>query len=259
MVETMLEDFQFSACKVETQATLSLIAQGINSGLVLDSGDGVSHCVPVCDSRIVVSSIKRIDVAGHDITRYLSSLLLKRGYQLFTSFDIDQVRLIKENCCYISRNPREEMKLYQETTAANQSYKLPDGNWVNVGTERFQAAEVLFYPGLIGKEEMSLPEMLYESLKEAPEDYRGVLSKSILLSGGTTMLPGFAQRLKKGITDILSEKRSRLVCKVVDPLNRKVLVFLGAAIVAMILESHPEQWISKEDWAEQGPRSIDKF
>lgn len=259
MVETMLEDFQFTACKIETQATLSLVAQGIDTGLVLDSGDGVSHCVPVCDSRVITSSIRRIDVAGHDITKYLSSLLLKRGYQLFTSFDIDQVREIKENCCYIANDPRKEILLYQNTTAANQSYKLPDGNWVTVGSERFQAAEVLFYPGLLGKEEMSLPEMLYESLKEAPEDYRALLSKSILLSGGTTMFPGFAQRLKKGIRDILKEKKSNLPCKVIDPLNRKVLVFLGAAIVAMILETHPDQWITKEDWAEEGPNCVYKF
>ena len=259
MVETMLEDFQFSACKVETQAILSLVAQGIDTGLVLDSGDGVSHCVPVCDSRVITSSIKRIDVAGHDITRYLASLLLKRGYQLFTSFDIDQVRIIKENCCYITRNPREEIKLYQDTTVMNQSYKLPDGNWITVGTERFQAPEVLFYPGLLGKEEFNLPEMIFESLKEAPEDYRALLAKSIILSGGTTMLPGFAQRLKTGIKDLLKEKNSRMKCNIIDPLNRKILVFLGAAIIAMILENHPEQWISKEEWAEDGARAVYKF
>ena len=128
MVETMLEDFQFLACKVETQAILSLVAQGLDSGLVLDSGDGVTHCVPVCDSRIVTGSIKRIDVAGHDITKYLAVLLLQRGYHMYTSFDIDQVREIKENCCYLSKDPREEILLYQQTTAVNQSYKLPDGN-----------------------------------------------------------------------------------------------------------------------------------
>lgn len=259
MVEHMLEDFQFMGCKVETQATLTLVALGLNSGLVVDSGDGVTHCVPVCDSRLLTSSVKRIDVAGYDITTYLSHLLLKRGYQFFTSFDVDQVREIKENCCYLARDPREEMRLYQNTTASNMRYKLPDGNWVKIGPERFQAAEVLFYPALIGKDENGIPEMVYESLNEAPEDYRAILAQNIILSGGTTMLPGFGQRLQKSLRDKVSEIGSPYKCKVFDPLNRKILVFLGAAIVALILEAHPDQWITREDWAEEGPRAVHKL
>jgi actin-related protein 2 len=259
MVETMLEDFQFDACKIETQAILSLVAQGLNSGIVLDSGDGVSHCVSVCDSRVLSSSIKRIDIAGYDITKYLATLMLKRGYQLFTSFDIDQAREIKDNCCYISKEPREEIALYQNTTACNMNYKLPDGNWVTIGPERFQAAEVLFYPGLLGKDEMGLPDMLYESLKESSEDYKQILSKSIILSGGTTMLPGFSQRLVKVLREKHRESNSNLHCKIIDPLNRKILVFLGAAIVSLLLENYPEQWISKADWAEEGIRAVYKF
>ena len=155
MVEAMLEDFQFSGCKVETQANLTMVAQGLDTGLVLDSGDGVTHCVPICDSRVITSSIKRINVAGHDITEYLSHLLRKRGFNFFTSYDLDQVREIKESSCYISEDPFEEIKLYENTTAANVNYKMPDGRWITVRSERFEASEVLFHPELIGKEEMN--------------------------------------------------------------------------------------------------------
>ena len=102
MVQTMLEDFQFQGCKIETQATLTLIAQGLNSGLVFDSGDGVSHCVPVCDSRLLINDVNRLDIAGYDITKYLIKLLVERGYNIYTTFDIDRVREMKELFCYIS-------------------------------------------------------------------------------------------------------------------------------------------------------------
>ena len=117
----------------------------------------------------------------------------------------------------------------------------------------------MFYPALLGKEDPGIPDMLLQSISEAPQDYRAALSKSIILSGGNTMFPGFSQRLKIALKDKQKEMRSNLKCKVIDPLNRKILVFLGAAIVAMILENHPDQWISKADWAEEGPWAVYKF
>lgn len=259
MLENMLEGFQFIKCKIETQGLLTLAAQGLNTGLVVDSGDGVTHCVSVCDSRLLTSSLKRLDIAGHDITNYLSHLLLKRGYQLFTSFDIEQVREIKENCCYIAVDTKNELELYKNTTNLNMSYKLPDGNWVKIGNERFQATEVIFNPMIIGKEGLGVIDMVYESLKEAPEDYKALLARNIIVSGGTTMFPGFGQRLQQSLRDKYNEIGLGYKCKVLDPLNRKILGFLGAAIMALIIEEHSEQWITREDWAEEGPRIVYKF
>ena len=259
LVESILEDFQFAACKVETQATLTLISQAKSSGLVLDSGDGVTHCVPICDGFILEKAIRRINIAGHDISKYLSNLLHKRGFRFFSGYEIDQVRQIKEQSCYLALDPMKESCLYNDTTACNYFYELPDKNIVTVRSERYQAAEVLFYPGLLGKEELNVADILIESLEGTPEDYKLELSRNILLSGGTTMLPGFAQRLKKDIHIKLRERNIGLKVKVNDPLNRKILVFLGAAIVSLIIENDPDQWISKEEWQEEGARCVYKF
>lgn len=259
LVESILEDFQFSACKVETQATLTLISQAKSSGLILDSGDGVTHCVPICDGFILEKAIRRVNIAGHDISKYLATLLQKRGYRFYSGYEIDQVRKIKENCCYLALDPIKEALLYNDTTACNYYYELPDKNLVTVRNERYQAGEVLFYPGLLGKEEFNIADILIDSLVDTPEDYKVELSKNILLSGGTTMLPGFAQRLKKDMRSKMRERNIGLQIKVNDPLNRKILVFLGAAIVSLIIEGDPDQWISKEEWQEDGPRCVYKF
>lgn len=79
MLEVMLEEFQFHECTLAYQAILTLYAQGIVTGVVVDIGDGVTHICPVIDGFCLQKSISRLNVAGRDITRYLIQLLLLRG------------------------------------------------------------------------------------------------------------------------------------------------------------------------------------
>lgn len=79
MLEVMLEQFQFHECTLAYQAILTLYAQGILTGVVVDIGDGVTHICPVIDGYCLKNSIARLNIAGRDITRYLIRLLLVRG------------------------------------------------------------------------------------------------------------------------------------------------------------------------------------
>ncbi len=114
---------------------LSLYASGRTTGVVLDAGDGVSHAVPVYQGFTVPSSIRRIDVAGRDVTEYLQTLLRKSGYIFHTSAEKEVVRLIKEAVTYVAKDPRKEEK---EWAAAKldqgriAEYVLPDGNKLKV-------------------------------------------------------------------------------------------------------------------------------
>lgn len=82
MAEVMLEGYGFGGVYVAIQAVLALYAQGLSSGVVVDSGDGVTHIVPVFESTVLNHHIRRLDVAGRDVTRNLIALLLRRGYAL---------------------------------------------------------------------------------------------------------------------------------------------------------------------------------
>ena len=79
MLEVMLDEFQFHQCSLAYQAILTLYAQGILTGVVVDIGDGVTHICPVIDGFCLQNSIARLNIAGRDITRYLIRLLLLRG------------------------------------------------------------------------------------------------------------------------------------------------------------------------------------
>lgn len=97
--------------------------------MVLDSGDGVSHAVPVYEGYAMPNAIKRIDLAGRDVTHHFQMLLRKAGYPFHTSAERDLVRMIKERTCYLSLSPQKEEK---ESHLKSESFTLPDGQVIKV-------------------------------------------------------------------------------------------------------------------------------
>ena len=115
MAELIFEKFGFGSCMFESQALLSLMAEGYNTGLVLDAGDGVSHCIPVVDGYIQNHSIRRLNLAGRHVTNYLVRLLMLRGYAFNSSADFETVRELKEQLCFVSYDIAKDRKLANET------------------------------------------------------------------------------------------------------------------------------------------------
>eukprot|EP00246_Nothoceros_aenigmaticus_P008137 TRINITY_DN22639_c0_g1_i1.p1 TRINITY_DN22639_c0_g1~~TRINITY_DN22639_c0_g1_i1.p1 ORF type:complete len:384 (-),score=62.39 TRINITY_DN22639_c0_g1_i1:242-1393(-) len=266
MVQTMFEKYSFSAVFVQIQAVLTLYAQGLLTGLVVDSGDGVTHVVPVIDGFSFPHLTKRMNIAGRQITAYLLDLLLRRGYALNRTADFESVREIKEQLCYMSIDYKRETKLALETTILMKQYTLPDGRVIKVGAERFQAPEALFTPELIDVEGDGLADMVFRCIQEMDIDNRMTLYQHIVLSGGSTMYPGLPSRLEKEIRDhylrtVLKgnkEGMSKLRLRIEDPPRRKHLVYLGGAVLADIMKDTPEFWISKQEYEEEGLRCLNK-
>uniref|UniRef100_A0ABK0LDP6 Actin-related protein 2 n=1 Tax=Rattus norvegicus TaxID=10116 RepID=A0ABK0LDP6_RAT len=172
IVEVMFETYQFSGVYVAIQAVLTLYAQGLLTGVVVDSGDGVTHICPVYEGFSLPHLTRRLDIAGRDITRYLIKLLLLRGYAFNHSADFETVRMIKEKLCYVGYNIEQEQKLALETTVLVESYTLPDGRIIKVGGERFEAPEALFQPHLINVEGVGVAELLFNTIQAADIDTR---------------------------------------------------------------------------------------
>nr|BAN41637.1 hypothetical protein, conserved [Entamoeba invadens] len=272
MGDVMFEKFGFNRVYVAVQAVLVLYAQGISTGVVVDSGDGVSHIIPVYEG-FVQNSVKRLDVAGSDITRRLIDLLLVRGYSFNRTADFETVRMIKERYCYVGYDLTLENKLGTETTVLMQQYELPDGRVIKLGPERYMAPEILFNPSMIGKESAGVHQNLFDSINQCPLDTRTDLYGHIVLSGGTSMLPGLPSRLKKEVVKLYeqnaeetrkkgnasittragsSTKKATVSVNIKDPPRRKHLVFQGGAVLAGVIEDRDEAWVTKAEFEEKG-------
>ena len=170
--------------------------------MVVDSGDGVTHIIPVYESTVLNHHIRRLDVAGRDVTRNLIALLLRRGYALNRTADFETVRQIKEKLAYVSYDLELDKKLSEDTTVLVESYTLPDGRVIRVGSERFEAPECLFQPHLVDVDQPGIAEMLFNTIQGADVDVRSSLYRAIVLSGGSSMYPGLPSRLEKEVKQL---------------------------------------------------------
>jgi len=266
MCKHMFEVYNFSAVKVSIQAMLVLYAQGLMTGVVVDSGDGVSHVVPVWEGIVPAHLIKRLNIAGRHITKYLIKLLQVRGYNLNRSADLETARQIKEQCCFIGYDLDIENTLALETTTLIKKFTLPDGRVIKMDRERYQAPEVLFNPELMSVEQDGIAKMLFKMINEADIDLRAAFYKHIVLSGGSTMYPGLPSRMEKEmrhmyLTEILKGDKkalSKFKLRIEDPPRRKHMVFLGGSVLADIMKAREEFWITKAEWEDEGERILSK-
>jgi len=253
LAELFFETYRAPAIFFSPPAVLSLFASGRATGVVLDVGEGVSHCVPVYEGYALPHSITRSDVAGRDVTKHLQLLLRKSGLAFTTTAESDLVKTMKEELCYVRQNVKADQAGSKAAAAtsgedAKVEYQLPDGQAVNVSSERHQAPELLFNPTLIGSEELGVASTLVDSIMKSDLDLRSTLFSQIVLAGGSTCTPGFGDRL---LSEVRAKAPTHTRIRISAPPERIHSAWAGGSILAS-LSTFKNMWVTRSEYEEYG-------
>jgi len=225
--EIMFETFNVKGLHIAVQAVLALYAQWVNevkvelgdvaaapdlTGLVVDSGDGLTHVIPVADGFVVSSCIQEIPLAGRHITQFVHDKLSERKEPVPPEQRMEAARQIKEQHTYLCKDIVEE---YRKFDADPRKFKTFSGTapktkeaWsVQVGHERFLAPEILFRPEISSEKGLRpLPEVVDACIMQCPIDYRRRLYKNIVLAGGSTTFLHFKERLQHDLQSVVDAR-----------------------------------------------------
>jgi actin-related protein len=248
MMQIFFEEFSVPAFYVSISAVLSLYSSGRTTGIVLDSGDGVTSIVPVYEGYPLKHAITRMNFAGRDLTHSMQNLLNECGVCLNSSTQMEIVKEIKEKKCYVALDYEDELKVFDEGDSKDAEFELPDGNIINLGSLQIECPEALFKPYILDKNFSGVHTTAYNCVQKCDVDLRRELFNNITLSGGTTMFPGIKDRLAKEISTLAP---SSVKVKVVAPNERKYSVLIGGSVLST-LATFQTMWIQRSEYDEAG-------
>jgi len=247
----MFESFNVPATFIAMQSVLALYASGRTTGVVVDSGDGITHTVPIYEGYAMPHSIKTMELGGQDLTNYLVKILQENDIQLSTAAEIECAQSMKEKICRVAMDFEGEMKMFDDNHFKD--FTLPDGHTIGIGNQLIRAPELLFNPKLDGKDNMlGIHELIRECVMRCDVEVRKELYQSILLAGGTTLFQGFQNRLA---TEVQRFAPEQVRAKVMAPNERMFSAWIGGSILGS-LTTFRQMWINAGEYHEHGAQVV---
>lgn len=254
LTSILFDTFRVPGLYVANSAAVSLHSTGKLTGVVVDSGDGVTHVVPFFDGYALQHAILRSSLAGRDVTDYLVKLMSEHGYQMTTSAEREIVKNIKETLGYVALDIEEEKRAVSSGASKEAAYEMPDGQVLQVGGERFRATEILFNPALIGRDALGLAQLVHSAIMKCDVELQPELFQNIALAGGSTLFNGLAERLSKEVAHLAPPALAGKV-KVIAIPERKYAAWIGGSILSSQADFAP-RWITREEYDEHGPNIV---
>ncbi|KAJ6234074.1 actin-7-related [Anaeramoeba flamelloides] len=291
--QIMFETFNTPAMYLVSDQLLSLHASGRQSGAVVKMGHYGCSCCNIIDDKIDQSTRASFKIGGDGLTNLLKDLLQAKGYNFTTTAEKEILRDMVEKMCYVCEDFDKEINKFSELNSSiKKGYELPDGQTVYLDQERFLTTELFFKTKeeilkltkykketieLIIKEKSlkktkkkekekekeninekikeypSLPEMLFESIRNCSTGIKTDLYENIVITGGSSMFQGIKERMASELSSFWAESPPTI--KIIAPEERKYLAWIGGSIMTS-LSTMKNKWMTKDEYDEIGPTFI---
>lgn len=234
MAEVMFEKFKVKSLAIFNTSVLSLFSTGRTRGLVVESGEGLTQAVPVFEGYAIPHAIFKMEVAGFDITSKVMKMMEEgeRGAEHAQNMRVMQA--LKEKTCSVALDYNSAMKGPDMADEESKSFELPDGQIVQVPQAIRLGAPELLFSGK-GQEGKSIQKICMDAINTCDLDFRLDLVRSLVVAGGTSMLPGLAPRLRSELSTLLQPQGeiARQVDICVDS-QRKYAAWIGGSMFASL-------------------------
>ena len=249
MTQIMFETFNTPTFYLGVQEVFALNAIGKVTGVAVGCGYA-TNIVPIYQNYYLPHGTFWSHISGAEVDEYLQRIMTEKGYYFNTTPEMEMLRNMKENVCYVAEDFDQEFQIPR--SSLEKSYELPDGRTIICERERYRAPEVLFNPSLNGRDERGIHELVYLSIMKCDIDLRRDLYDDIILCGGSTLFPGMKERLTKEIKQLAPPT---VTVNVKAPENRKYLSWIGAAFRSG-MDGFKNMWVTKEEYDESGPAIV---
>lgn len=248
MVSTLFENFGPVGVFVASQASLVPYAAGRMTALIVDCGDSAIHIVPVYEGYTMKEQIQKFPLGGTDVAKF-SEQSLRNCNPENTKWSVFDPQAILIKYGKVAEDYDQEVQ-----SSTGHEHTLPCGSKVKVDSLATYSPEMLFNPKIADPESevKGIHHLIDGCIKSCDIDCRQDLLSNIILAGGTSLIPGFPERLSKELGDLLGPK-----FKVVVRPERNVYPWIGGSVMATLPE-FSSKWITKEEFENEGTDVVAK-
>lgn len=262
VLDLLMTEFGIRAVNLTAQTVLALCSYNTTSGVVVDIGERL-EVIPIVDGYVIESGVSRIPYGGTRLLDHLRHFLMQHHYGLASETESFLLRYVLERACYCAENYNKELqKFYSDPQSFEMAIPVEqffdgDAPWetISLDSGRFQAPEGLFNPDAWGLDNPGIQKLVSKAIQECSLDVRKEMSRSIYLSGGVTVLPGFPERLQIELDHLTPPA---IFPKVHASPYRAHAAYLGACILASSSGFHQAK-VTRDDWIANGSSCLKKW
>ncbi|MCQ2816224.1 MAG: rod shape-determining protein [archaeon] len=235
--ELLFETFNVERMHVANSSMLGLYSYGKSSGLIVDSGYNVTSTVPIYEGYPLAHASIKLNIGGEDLSKKLLEMItttekFANCYKGMKGLLLaDKIKEEKGEICL--DNDIEEAETPEE------KYTLPDGETIELSKELYEHCDELFNPTDPSRD--SIRKCVENSAEKCDPDIKESIKENICLTGGTTLLKNFPEKMRLELTSDNSP------FKIETMEERQFSAWIGGSIVSS-LSNFQYMWVSKEEY-----------